>query len=79
MWHALRDPEGRPWTLLRALQVHGAPVPQAVLAACNVRTPEQVARERADIERRSARAYAEAVRRQREDAMAAEWEASHGE
>lgn len=79
MGHPMRDPEGRPWTLLRAMQVYGVPVPLFILQLCNVRTAMQAERERADLERRSARAYADEMRRLREDRAAAEWEASgHG-
>lgn len=51
-------PDGKPWTLSKAIAEYGVPVPLAIREMCNIRTIEQVQRERDELRIQSARNWA---------------------
>lgn len=70
-------PDGRPWSLTSALREYGKPLPVPILELCSMRTGKQLERERDEIRLVSARNNAWFRDRERQDAMAEEWEAEH--
>lgn len=71
-------PDGKPWTLGKAIRAYGVPVPRPVVEMASCRTTAQFERERDAMAIQSKRNWARSRRMVEQDAAAREWEASHG-